>query len=56
LETGQFQFQFMIDTNGTPTDFTDDEIVEDSFVVLRSTGRNDLEGRNFCDDIHEFIG
>jgi hypothetical protein len=57
MEAGQIKFQFLVDTNGTPTDFSDDEVVEDSFVVLRDwTGHNDLEGRDFCDDVHEFIG
>ena len=57
MQTGQLMFQFMVDTNGTPTDFTDDQEVEGSFVVLRGfTGQNDLEGHEFCGDIHEFIG
>jgi hypothetical protein len=25
-------------------------------IVEGSTGRNDTEGRDFCADIHEFIG
>jgi len=55
-EAGQFKFQFMVDTKGT-ADPTDDEEVEGSFVLLRDwTGQDDLEGRDFCDDIHEFIG
>jgi hypothetical protein len=57
MQTGQLTFQLMVDTNGTPTDFTDDEEIEGSFVVLRGfTGQNDLEGHEFCDDIHEIIG
>jgi hypothetical protein len=57
MQTGQLTFQFMVDTNGTPTDFSDDQEVEGSFVVLRGfTGQNDLEGHEFCGDIHEFIG
>jgi hypothetical protein len=57
MEAGRMMFQFMVYTNGTPTDPTDDEEVAGSFTVLRSfTGQNDLEGRDYCDDVHEFIG
>jgi hypothetical protein len=54
-DPGQFQFAFDIDYNGTPGDPSDDIEVPDSFRVVRdSTGRNDLEGRDFCADLVEF--
>lgn len=46
-DTGQIRFEILIDPAGTPTDLG---------VVKESTGTNDLEGRDFCADIHEFIG
>jgi hypothetical protein len=55
-DPGQTRFEILIDHGGTPTDPSDDEFLEDLGVVKGSTGRNDLEGRDFCDDIHEFIG
>jgi hypothetical protein len=33
---------------------SDDEFLEFLGIVKDSTGRNDLEGRNFCDDLVEF--
>ena len=54
-DPGQFRFAFDIDYNGTPGDPSDDIEVPDSFRVVRdSTGRNDLEGRDFCADLVEF--
>ena len=54
-DPGQLRFAFDIDYNGTPGDPSDDIEVPDSFRVVRdSTGRNDLEGRNFCADLVEF--
>ena len=54
-DPGQFRFALDIDYNGTPGDPSDDVEVPDSFRVVRdSTGRNDLEGRNFCADLVEF--
>jgi hypothetical protein len=54
-DPGQIRFAFDIDYNGTPGDPSDDEEVPDSFrVVKESTGRNDTEGRFFCDDLREF--
>jgi hypothetical protein len=55
-DPGQIRFEILIDHAGTPTDPTDDEFIEFLGVVKGSTGRNDLEGRDFCADIHEFIG
>jgi hypothetical protein len=57
LDSGHFRFEVLIDHGGTPTDPSDDEEIEGSFRVVRDlTGRTDTEGRDFCDDIHEFIG
>ena len=54
-EPGQIRFAFDIDYNGTPGDPGDYTEVPDSFrIVKESTGRNDTEGRNFCDDLREF--
>jgi hypothetical protein len=54
-DPGQFRFAFDIDYNGTPGNPGDDVEVPDSFRVVRdSTGRNDLEGRDFCADLVEF--
>ena len=54
-DPGHIRFAFDIDYNGTPGDPSDDTEVPDSFrIVKESTGRNDTEGRNFCDDLREF--
>jgi hypothetical protein len=54
-DPGQTRFEIVVDHGGTPTDPSDDEVISET-VVKGSTGRNDLEGRDFCDDLHEFIG
>lgn len=56
LNPGQVRFQFLIDHGGTPSDPFDDEFIDDLGVIRPSTGRNDTEGRDFCDDVHLFIG
>ncbi len=54
-DIGQFRFEVLIDHSGTPTDPSDD--VELEFLgVVKSTGINETVGRDFCADIHEFIG
>jgi hypothetical protein len=55
-DPGQVRFEILIDHGGTPTDPFDDEFLEFLGVVKGSTGRNDTQGRDFCADIHEFIG
>lgn len=55
-DPGQVRYEILVDHAGTPTDPTDDEVVEFLGIVKGSTGRNDTEGRDFCADIHEFIG
>jgi len=56
LDSGTFRFEILIDHGGTPTDPFDDEELEFLGVVKDLTGRNDTAGRDFCDDIREFIG
>jgi hypothetical protein len=56
LDAGTFRFSFMVDHGGTPTDPSDDEEIEDSFELVKQAGRSDTAGRDFCEDIHEFIG
>ena len=54
-DPGEVRFAFDIDYNGTPGDPSDDIEIPDSFRIVRdSTGRNDLEGRDFCADLVEF--
>lgn len=55
-DPGQIRFEILIDHGGTPTDPSDDEFLEFLGLVKGSTGRNDLQDRDFCSDIHEFIG
>ena len=43
-------WQVVIGTNGTPSDPTEGIFVEDLGVVFGSTGTNDLQGRDFCED------
>ena len=51
MNPGMVQFAFLVDHNGTPTDPSDDEFIEDLGIVRDSTGRNDTEGRDFCEDL-----
>ena len=54
-DSGLIWFELLIDHGGTPTDPSDDEFL--GFELVKgSTGTNDSEGRDFCDDIHQFIG
>lgn len=55
-DSGQIRFELLIDHGGTPTDPSDDEFLEFLGIVKESTGTNELEGRDFCEDIHDFIG
>ena len=56
LDAGTFRFQFLVDHGGTPTDPDDDEEIEGSFELVKEAGRADTAGRDFCEDIHDFIG
>jgi hypothetical protein len=53
---GQIRYELVADHGGTPDDPSDDEVIAESDLVKGSTGRNDTEGRDFCDDVHTFIG
>jgi hypothetical protein len=44
---GQVRFEFVVDHGGTPTDPSDDVLIEDHGIVKGSTGRND----DFCETI-----
>ena len=56
LDAGTFRFSFLVDHGGTPTDPFDDVEIEDSFELVKQAGRSDTADRDFCEDIHEFIG
>jgi hypothetical protein len=56
LDAGTFRFKFMVDHGGTPTDPFDDVEIEGSFELVKEAGRADTANRDFCEDIHEFIG
>jgi hypothetical protein len=54
-DPGQLRFQFMVDHGGTPEDPFDDVEIEGTFEIVReSTGRNDTQGRDFCEDLVTF--
>lgn len=54
-DSGQTRWAVDIDFAGSPGDPSDDVEVPDSFRIIReSTGTNDTEGRDFCDDVREF--
>jgi hypothetical protein len=55
ITTGQTRIEILVDHGGTPTN-PDDDVLLDERLVRPFTGRSDTEGRDFCDDIHEFIG
>ena len=50
-DPGQVRFSILVDANGTPTDPSDDEFIADLGVVKDSTGRNDTQDRDFCEDL-----
>jgi len=54
-DPGQVRFEFVVDDGGTPTDPGDDQILSEE-LILGSTGRNDLEGHEFCEDLNTLIG
>jgi hypothetical protein len=55
-DPGQTRAKILIDDAGTPKDPFDDDFLEFLGVVKGSTGRNDLEGHDFCEDAHDLIG
>jgi hypothetical protein len=51
-DPGNVRYASDIDYNGTPGNPADDTEVPDSFRIVRdSTGLNDTEGRDFCEDL-----
>jgi hypothetical protein len=53
MSAGTFWVEILLDHGGTPTDPEDDEFLS-ATIVKPFTGRDDTEGRDFCDDIHIF--
>jgi hypothetical protein len=54
VSAGTFWFQVMVDDGGTPTDPSDDEEIEDSFVGVKEAGVDPTAGRDFCADLALF--
>jgi hypothetical protein len=56
-DPGMNRFQFSILHNGTPADPFDDPDSSWRFeqVLTSSTGLNELDGRDFCDDLAMFL-
>jgi hypothetical protein len=51
-DPGLIRFEFRVYHNGTPSDPFDDVEVPDSFRLVKgSTGLNETDGRDFCEDI-----
>jgi len=55
-EPGQIRFELLVDDNGTPTDPFDDGETEFVGLVKGSTGRNDTEGHDSCEDFRAITG
>ena len=53
-DPGQSRSVLLIDHGGTPADPTDDVFLEDRGRIKGSTGRNDLDGRSFCDLVRNY--
>jgi hypothetical protein len=53
-DPGQSRSVLLIDNGGTLADPSDDVFVEDLGRIKGSTGRNDLEGRDFCDLVRTY--
>ena len=54
-DSGMLRYQFRVDHNGTPSIPDDDEVVEELGVIKGSTGLNELEGRDLCEDLETFL-
>lgn len=52
---GQIRLQFLIDYGGTLLDPEDDVVLDEQFI-FGSTGTNDSEGRDFCEDFLAITG
>ncbi|MGI8434260.1 MAG: hypothetical protein ACR2LE_05925 [Nocardioidaceae bacterium] len=55
LNAAALSYDLLFSDSGTPGDFTDDELIEGPTVV-KSVGRDDTAGRDFCTDVHTLIG
>jgi hypothetical protein len=53
-DPGQIRTEILVPDNGTPDDPFDDGEGQFVSLVKGSTGRNDTQGRNFCDDVRLF--
>ena len=51
MNPGMIRWEILVDHAGTPSDPFDDEFIEFLGDVTDSTGRNDTEGRDFCEDL-----
>ncbi len=55
-DPGQVRYQVVVDTHGTLSDPFDDTFVAHLGTIFGSTGRNDLQGVDFCDAMLDLIG
>ncbi len=55
LNAAALSYDLLFSDSGTPGDFTDDELIEGPTVV-KSVGRDDTAGRDFCADVRTLIG
>jgi hypothetical protein len=53
-DTGQQRSVALIDHGGTPTDPSDDELID--FEIVKDTGWVFAEGRDFCTDFRTLTG
>ena len=53
-DTGMARWSVLIDHGGTLDNPLDDVFIADLGIVKPSTGTNDTEGRDFCDDLITF--
>jgi hypothetical protein len=54
-DSGQIRLQHLVDFGGTPLDLTDDVFL-DTQLIFGSTGTNDTQGRDFCEDFLAITG
>jgi hypothetical protein len=54
-DDGQIRLALVIDFGGTPFDLSDDVILDEQ-LIFGSTGTNDTEGRDFCEDFLAITG
>lgn len=53
-DSGLLRFEVLIDHGGTPTDPSDDEFIAELGLV-KQAGRFQTDGRDFCEDLNEFL-